>query len=74
LVREAESAKSSFVSGSSLRDVDCDVDLLGKHAAQGLWMPVVLNWMTHTYPEDKEKWGGMDMQMEAGAPDAGVTR
>jgi hypothetical protein len=43
-------------------------------AAQGLWIPVVLNWMTHVYPEDKQKWGGMDMEMEAGAPDAGQTR
>jgi hypothetical protein len=40
-------------------------------AAQGLWIPVVLNWMTHVYPNAQEKWGGMDMDMEAGAPDAG---
>ena len=40
-------------------------------AAQGLWIPVVLNWMTHVYPNAPEKWGGMDMDMEAGAPDAG---
>jgi hypothetical protein len=40
------------------------------HAAQGLWIPVVLNWMTHVYPEQPQKWGGMDMEMEAGAPDA----
>jgi hypothetical protein len=38
-------------------------------AAQGLWIPVVLNWMTHLYPDQQEKWGGMDMDMEAGAPD-----
>jgi hypothetical protein len=41
-------------------------------AAQGLWIPVVLNWMTHVYPNEQEKWGGMDMNMEAGAPDAGT--
>ena len=40
-------------------------------AAQGLWIPVVLNWMTHVYPNEQEKWGGMNMAMEAGAPDAG---
>jgi len=42
-------------------------------AAQGLWIPVVLNWMTHVYPNEQEKWGGMDMEMDAsaGAPDAG---
>ena len=40
-------------------------------AAHGLWIPVVLNWMTHVYPDDQEKWGGMDMDMEAGAQDAG---
>jgi hypothetical protein len=40
-------------------------------AAQGLWIPVVLNWMTHVYPDEPEKWGGMDMEMESGAPDAG---
>jgi hypothetical protein len=38
-------------------------------AAQGLWIPVVLNWMTHVYPNEHDKWGGMDMDMEAGAPD-----
>ena len=43
-------------------------------AAQGLWIPVVLNWMTHVYPNEQEKWGGMDMDMEAGAPDAGGAR
>jgi hypothetical protein len=43
-------------------------------AAQGLWIPVVLDWMTHVYPNEQEKWGGMDMDMEAGAPNAGVTR
>jgi hypothetical protein len=35
-------------------------------AAQGLWIPVVLNWMTHVYPNEPEKWGGMDMDTEAG--------
>jgi hypothetical protein len=40
-------------------------------AAQGLWIPVVLNWMTHVYPNERQKWGGMDMDIEAGAPDAG---
>jgi hypothetical protein len=35
-------------------------------AAQGLWIPVVLNWMTHVYPNELEKWGGMDMDTEAG--------
>jgi len=39
------------------------------HAAQGLWIPVVLGWMTHVYPEAPEKWGGMDMEMD---PDAVV--
>jgi hypothetical protein len=43
-------------------------------AAQGLWIPVVLDWMTHVYPDAQEKWGGMDMDMEAGAPDGGSTR
>jgi hypothetical protein len=43
-------------------------------AAQGLWIPVVLDWMTHVYPNADEKWGGMDMDMEAGAPDAGDAR
>jgi len=42
-------------------------------AAQGLWIPVVLNWMTHVYPGSQEPWGGMDMDMEAGAPDADGT-
>jgi hypothetical protein len=40
--------------------------------AKGLWIPVVLDWMTHVYPREPEKWGGMDMDMEAGAPDAGM--
>ena len=40
-------------------------------AAQGLWIPVVFNWMTHVYPNEREKWGGMSMDMEAGDPDAG---
>ncbi len=38
-------------------------------AAQGLWIPVVLGWMTHVYPDGPEIWAGMDMDMEAGAPD-----
>jgi hypothetical protein len=37
-------------------------------AAQGLWIPVVLGWMTHVYPNEQVRWGGMDMAMEAGAP------
>jgi hypothetical protein len=37
-------------------------------AAQGLWIPVVLGWMTHVYPNEQVKWGGMDMAMEAGVP------
>jgi hypothetical protein len=43
-------------------------------AAQGLWIPVVFNWMTHVYPDEQEKWGGMHMDMEAGAPDAGMAQ
>jgi hypothetical protein len=43
-------------------------------AAQGLWIPVVFNWMTHVYPNESKKWGGMDMEMEQGAPDAGSDR
>jgi hypothetical protein len=31
-------------------------------AAQGLWIPVVLDWMTHVYPDEQQKWGGMDME------------
>jgi hypothetical protein len=30
--------------------------------------------MTHVYPDAEEKWGGMDMDMEAGAPDGGSAR
>jgi hypothetical protein len=41
-------------------------------AAQGLWIPVVLNWMTHVYPNEQVKWGGMDMDTQAGAPDSGT--
>lgn len=37
------------------------------NAAHGLWIPVVLEWMTHVYPNEQKKWGGMDMEMEAGA-------
>jgi hypothetical protein len=40
--------------------------------AQGLWIPVVLNWMTHVYPNEAKKWGGMDMDMEAGTLDSDV--
>jgi hypothetical protein len=35
-------------------------------AAQGLWIPLVLEWMTHVYPNERQQWGGMDMDMEAG--------
>jgi hypothetical protein len=35
-------------------------------AAQGLWIPVVLEWMTHVYPNEQQKWGGMHMDVEAG--------
>jgi hypothetical protein len=35
-------------------------------AAQGLWIPLVLEWMTHVYPNEPQQWGGMDMDMEAG--------
>jgi len=36
-------------------------------AAHGLWIPVVLNWMTHVYPNEPQLWGGMHMDVEAGA-------
>lgn len=36
--------------------------------AGGLWIPVVLNWMTHAYPRAQEKWGGMHMDVAAGTP------
>lgn len=26
-------------------------------AAQGLWIPVVLEWMTHVYPNEPQQWG-----------------
>jgi hypothetical protein len=39
-------------------------------AAHGLWIPLVFNWMTHVYPNEQEQWGRMDMDMEAGAPEA----
>jgi hypothetical protein len=48
--------------GSIHTEQDCN-------AAQGLWIPVVLEWMTHVYPHKPQQWGGMDMHMEAGAPD-----
>jgi len=35
-------------------------------AAQGLWIPVVLEWMTHVYPNEPQQWGGMHMVVEAG--------
>jgi hypothetical protein len=28
--------------------------------------------MTHVYPNEQQQWGGMDMDMEAGTPDAGL--
>lgn len=34
-------------------------------AAHGLWIPVVFGWMTHVYPDDKNEWAGMDMEMES---------
>ena len=34
-------------------------------AAQGLWIPVVLEWMTHVYPNEPQQWGGMHMGVEA---------
>ena len=50
--------------GSIHSEEDC-------RAAHGLWIPVVLNWMTHVYPQAPEHWGGMDMDMEAGTPNPG---
>jgi hypothetical protein len=38
-------------------------------AAHGLWIPVVFGWMTHVYPDEKNAWGGMDMQMESNTAD-----
>jgi hypothetical protein len=35
-------------------------------AAQGLWIPVVLEWMTHVYPNEQQQWGGMHMDVEEG--------
>ena len=35
-------------------------------AAQGLWIPVVLEWMTHVYPNERQQWAGMHMEVEAG--------
>lgn len=35
-------------------------------AAQGLWIPVVLEWMTHVYPNEPQQWRGMHMDVEAG--------
>jgi hypothetical protein len=34
-------------------------------AAHGLWIPVVFGWMTHVYPDERDTWAGMDMQMES---------
>jgi hypothetical protein len=34
-------------------------------AGQGLWIPVVLEWMTHVYPNEPQQWGGMHMDVEA---------
>jgi hypothetical protein len=34
-------------------------------AAHGLWIPVVFGWMTHVYPDEKETWAGMDMEMQS---------
>jgi hypothetical protein len=36
------------------------------NAANGLWIPVVLEWMTHVYPNESRQWGGMHMNVEAG--------
>src|SRR5579862_9595601 len=39
-------------------------------AAHGLWIPVVLGWMTHVYPNAKSPddiWPGMDMHMDPAA-------
>jgi hypothetical protein len=33
-------------------------------AAQGLWIPVVFNWMIHVYPGEQQKWGGTHMAMD----------
>jgi hypothetical protein len=33
-------------------------------AAHGLWIPVVFGWMTHVYPDEKDTWAGMDMEVE----------
>jgi hypothetical protein len=35
-------------------------------AARGLWIPVVLEWMTHVYPNESQQWGGMHMDVESG--------
>lgn len=45
--------------GSIHTEEDCN-------AAHGLWIPVVLEWMTHVYPSGPEEWGGMHMDVEAG--------
>jgi hypothetical protein len=45
--------------GSIHTEAECDT-------AQGLWIPVVLEWMTHVYPNEPQQWGGMHMDVEAG--------
>ena len=32
-------------------------------AAHGLWILVVFGWMTHVYPDEKDTWAGMDMEV-----------
>jgi hypothetical protein len=41
--------------GSIHTEAACD-------AAHGLWIPMVLDWMTHVYPNEQQKWGGMEME------------
>jgi hypothetical protein len=36
------------------------------NAAHGLWIPVVLEWMTHVYPTEQQQWGGMHTDVEEG--------
>jgi hypothetical protein len=35
-------------------------------AANGLWIPVVLERMTHVYSDESQQWGGTHMDAEAG--------
>jgi hypothetical protein len=47
--------------GSIHTEEDCN-------QAHGLWIPVVLGWMTHVYPDAKSPnnvWAGMDMHADA---------